>query len=179
MPRVTIRGYNDMDAIDGEGVPGGYPSRPARRVLARSLQGERVQSHVRLHPRSRNDDDFSQRYPRVLKRLGKRPDETPIDGEVIALDDDSGRSTCCGTTARRPRRLVFRPAAMIFAGKDHAANRYSGVGGFSSAAFSRIGRAGTLCAAARREPPGVDRVGWTVRRNRADDVREFHSVARS
>jgi DNA ligase D-like protein (predicted ligase) len=42
----------------------------------------------KLHLRSRNDNDFSLRYPGVLKGLAKLPDETVIDGEVIALDED-------------------------------------------------------------------------------------------
>jgi bifunctional non-homologous end joining protein LigD len=35
---------------------------------------------------SRNDNDFSGRYPQIVKALAKLPDETVIDGEVIALD---------------------------------------------------------------------------------------------
>jgi len=42
----------------------------------------------RLHLRSRNDNDFTQRYPAVLRGLAKMPDETVIDGEVVALDED-------------------------------------------------------------------------------------------
>ena len=38
--------------------------------------------------RSRNDNDFSVRYSAVMKGLAKLPDETVIDGEVIALDED-------------------------------------------------------------------------------------------
>src|ERR1700704_3219162 len=42
----------------------------------------------KLHLRSRNDNDFSLRYADVVKGLAKLPDETVIDGEVIALDDE-------------------------------------------------------------------------------------------
>ncbi len=41
-----------------------------------------------VHLRSRNDNDFSERYPGVVKGLAKMPDDTVIDGEVIAFDDD-------------------------------------------------------------------------------------------
>jgi bifunctional non-homologous end joining protein LigD len=41
-----------------------------------------------VHLRSRNDNDFSGRYPGVVKGLAKMPDDTVIDGEVIAFDDD-------------------------------------------------------------------------------------------
>ena len=39
---------------------------------------------VQLH--SRNDNDFSLRYHGIVKALQPMPDETVIDGEVIALD---------------------------------------------------------------------------------------------
>jgi bifunctional non-homologous end joining protein LigD len=42
----------------------------------------------KIHLRSRNGNDFSIRYAGVVKGLAKLPDETVIDGEVIALDDD-------------------------------------------------------------------------------------------
>jgi bifunctional non-homologous end joining protein LigD len=41
-----------------------------------------------VHLRSRNDNDFSIRYPGVVQGLAKLPDETVIDGEVITLDED-------------------------------------------------------------------------------------------
>lgn len=43
---------------------------------------------VRL--RSRNDNDFSTRYTKITEALKNLPDETVIDGEVVALDE-SGR----------------------------------------------------------------------------------------
>jgi DNA ligase D-like protein (predicted ligase) len=42
----------------------------------------------RIHLRSRNDNDFSLRYPAALKGLAKLPDETVIDGELVALDPE-------------------------------------------------------------------------------------------
>jgi DNA ligase D-like protein (predicted ligase) len=41
-----------------------------------------------VHLRSRNDNDFSVRYPGVVRGLAKMPDETAIDGELVALDED-------------------------------------------------------------------------------------------
>jgi ATP-dependent DNA ligase len=40
---------------------------------------------VRL--RSRNDNDFNGKYPTMAKALAALPDETVVDGEVVALDD--------------------------------------------------------------------------------------------
>jgi ATP-dependent DNA ligase len=44
----------------------------------------------KVHLRSRNDKDFSQRYLAIVKALSAIPDETVIDGEIVALDP-SGR----------------------------------------------------------------------------------------
>ena len=42
--------------------------------------------HVYL--RSRNDHDFNRQYSAVVKGLARLPDETIIDGEIIALDEE-------------------------------------------------------------------------------------------
>jgi DNA ligase D-like protein (predicted ligase) len=41
----------------------------------------------RVYLRSRNDNDFAGRYPAIVKALAGLPDETVIDGEVVALDE--------------------------------------------------------------------------------------------
>ncbi len=41
----------------------------------------------KVHIRSRNDNDFSVRYPGIVKALSSMPDDTVIDGEVVALDE--------------------------------------------------------------------------------------------
>jgi bifunctional non-homologous end joining protein LigD len=41
-----------------------------------------------VHLRSRNDNDFSLRYPGVVNGLAGLPDETVIDGEVVAFDEE-------------------------------------------------------------------------------------------
>jgi bifunctional non-homologous end joining protein LigD len=38
--------------------------------------------------RSRNDNDFNRRYPTVIPGLANLPNETVIDGEVVALDEE-------------------------------------------------------------------------------------------
>jgi hypothetical protein len=38
--------------------------------------------------RSLNDKNFGARYPGILKALAPIPDETVIDGEVVALDPE-------------------------------------------------------------------------------------------
>jgi DNA ligase D-like protein (predicted ligase) len=47
-----------------------------------------IKSRGKLHLRSRNDNDFNARYPVIVKSLASMPDETVIDGEVVALDEE-------------------------------------------------------------------------------------------
>jgi DNA ligase D-like protein (predicted ligase) len=42
----------------------------------------------KVHLRSRNDNSFNDRYPAVVRGLAGMPNETVIDGELLALDED-------------------------------------------------------------------------------------------
>jgi bifunctional non-homologous end joining protein LigD len=67
------------------------PDEPARWEYQLKLDGYRAiafKTGGKLYLRSRNDNDFSGRYPGVLRGLAKLPNETVIDGEIVALDDD-------------------------------------------------------------------------------------------
>jgi DNA ligase D-like protein (predicted ligase) len=46
-----------------------------------------IKSGGQVQLRSRNNNDFSLSYPVITKALGPMPDETVIDGEVVALDE--------------------------------------------------------------------------------------------
>jgi bifunctional non-homologous end joining protein LigD len=74
----------------------------------------------KLHLRSRNDNDFSKRYPGVVKGLAKLPSETVIDGEVVAFDAD-GRPSFNALqnqgSAETPI-IYFAFDLMILAGRD-------------------------------------------------------------
>src|SRR4051812_17292535 len=73
-----------------------------------------------LHLRSRNDNDFTVRYANVLKGLAKLPDETVIDGEVIALDDGGRPSfnTLQNYGSSKTPVLYFVFDVMVLAGRD-------------------------------------------------------------
>jgi bifunctional non-homologous end joining protein LigD len=46
-----------------------------------------VKTGGRVLLRSRNNKDFNRKYPALVQALAPMPDETVIDGEVVALDD--------------------------------------------------------------------------------------------
>jgi bifunctional non-homologous end joining protein LigD len=46
-----------------------------------------IKTGGKVHLRSRNDNDFNARYPGIVKALANLPDETVIDGEIVALDE--------------------------------------------------------------------------------------------
>jgi ATP-dependent DNA ligase len=47
--------------------------------------GIKIGGEIRLS--SRNDKDFNRKYPTIARALAGLPDETVIDGEVLALDE--------------------------------------------------------------------------------------------
>jgi len=71
-----------------------------------------------LNPGRATTKDFGIRYPGILKALAPMPDETVIDGEVVALDSKAGRlSTCCKLRLRpRSRSILLRNLIMLSSG---------------------------------------------------------------
>jgi DNA ligase D-like protein (predicted ligase) len=67
------------------------PDEQARWDYQLKLDGYRAiafKSGNTVYLRSRNDNDFSKRYPAVVRGLANLPDDTVIDGEVVALDGE-------------------------------------------------------------------------------------------
>jgi ATP-dependent DNA ligase len=67
------------------------PDEPAKWEYQLKLDGYRAiafKTGNKVHLRSRNDNDFSRRYPAVVQGLAKLPNETVIDGELVALDEN-------------------------------------------------------------------------------------------
>jgi len=67
------------------------PDDASRWLYQLKLDGYRAIAYKtggKLHLRSRNNKDFASRYPAVVSGLAKLPDETIIDGEVVAFDEE-------------------------------------------------------------------------------------------
>jgi ATP-dependent DNA ligase len=45
-----------------------------------------IKTGGKVQLRSRNNNDFNSRYPSVVRALSSLPNETVIDGEIVALD---------------------------------------------------------------------------------------------
>jgi bifunctional non-homologous end joining protein LigD len=50
------------------------------------FRAQAIKSAGEVHLRSRTNKDFGRKYPTIVKVLGEMPDETVVDGEVVALD---------------------------------------------------------------------------------------------
>src|SRR5579863_4894111 len=88
MPRKEARAkfFEPMLLLRTEKLPEG-----PEWLMELKLDGYRalaIKSVGRVQLRSRNDNDFNSRYPGIVKALASMPDETVIDGEVVALDQD-------------------------------------------------------------------------------------------
>jgi bifunctional non-homologous end joining protein LigD len=78
-----------------------------------------IKTAGKVHLRSRNDKDFNARYPGIVKALAAMPDETVIDGEVVALDGDGKPSfNALQNSASRADLHYFIFDLLILKGQD-------------------------------------------------------------
>jgi bifunctional non-homologous end joining protein LigD len=102
---------------------GTLPDDASRWIYELKLDGYRAvafKSGGRIYLRSRNDRDFAPRYPGVVAGLAGLPDETVIDGEVVALDEDGRPSfNALQNYGSAPAALLFYVFdLMMLAGRD-------------------------------------------------------------
>ena len=55
-------------------------------------RGIGIRSNGRAHLASRNGKNFSERFPTITRALNRLPEETVIDGEIVAVNEDGLRS---------------------------------------------------------------------------------------
>jgi bifunctional non-homologous end joining protein LigD len=82
--KTTARFIEPMLLLRMEKLPDGTAS-----VHELKFDGYRslaIKTAGKIQLRSRNDNDFNARYPSIVAGLAPLPDETVIDGEVVALD---------------------------------------------------------------------------------------------
>jgi DNA ligase D-like protein (predicted ligase) len=79
-----------------------------------------IKSGGNVQLRSRNDNDFSSRYSSIVRALRRMPDETVIDGEVVALDNEGRPSfNFLQTYASTDTALIYYVFdVLILAGRD-------------------------------------------------------------
>jgi DNA ligase D-like protein (predicted ligase) len=79
-----------------------------------------IKSGGNVQLRSRNDNDFSSRYSSIVRALRRMPDETVIDGEVVALDNEGRPSfNFLQTYASTDTTLIYYVFdVLILAGRD-------------------------------------------------------------
>src|SRR5262245_30418668 len=72
-----------------------------------------------VHLRSRNDNDFTRRYAGVVRGLAKMPNETVIDGEIVAFDEDGRPSFNALQNYESGAAVIYYVFdVMILAGRD-------------------------------------------------------------
>src|SRR5215831_12771709 len=74
----------------------------------------------RVHLRSRNNKDFNGRYPAIVEALSAMPDETVIDGEIVAVDE-SGRpsfNSLQNYAGGKNRLLYYVFDVLVLSGQD-------------------------------------------------------------
>jgi bifunctional non-homologous end joining protein LigD len=83
------------------------------------FRAEAIKSGGQVHLRSRNDKDFNGKYPAIVQALAAMPDETVIDGEIVALDELGRPSFNALQNGSSIAPLIFYAFdVMILAGRD-------------------------------------------------------------
>jgi ATP-dependent DNA ligase len=92
----------------------------ALRTQAGRLPRHRFKRQGTLYLRSRNNEDFCGRYPGVVTALAKLPDDTVIDGELVAFDHDGRPSfNALQNYGSAPAPVVYYAFdVMVLAGRD-------------------------------------------------------------
>ena len=99
------------------------PDDPAKWEYQLKLDGYRAiafKSNDTIQLRSRNDNDFTKRYPAVVRGLAKLPNDTVIDGEIVALDAEGRPSfnALQNSNGSRTSIVYYVFDVIVLAGRD-------------------------------------------------------------
>jgi bifunctional non-homologous end joining protein LigD len=115
---MAARFFNPMLLLRTDSLPAGE-----QWLYELKLDGYRAVAFKRnggVHLRSRNDKNFNGSYPAVVTALARLPDDTVIDGEIVAFDEEGRPSFNAlqnnGANATPIAYYVFD--VMVLAGKD-------------------------------------------------------------
>jgi ATP-dependent DNA ligase len=114
-----------------------------------------------VHLRSLNDNDFNVRYSAIVKALARLPDNTVIDGEVVAFDQDGRPSFNAlqhyGAAPAPVMYYVFD--VMMLAGRDVMREPMEKRRELlEKESVAQADRASQVRAVTRCKPPGADHV---------------------
>jgi ATP-dependent DNA ligase len=89
-------------------------------AMKRSWTALAFKTGGKLSLRSRNDNDFALRYPSIAKALASLPDDTAVDGEIVALDEAGKPSfnALQNYGSSKPDLIYYIFDVMVLAGKD-------------------------------------------------------------
>ncbi len=118
VPKAKARFIEPMLLLRTENLPEG-----PEWLYELKLDGYRglaIRTGGQVQLRSRNDNDFSVRYPAIAAALKSMPDETVIDGEVVALDEEGKPSfnLLQNYGSSKPQLIYYVFDALMIAGKD-------------------------------------------------------------
>ena len=123
-----------------------------------------------LSLRSRNDNDFSLRYGAIAEALSQLPNDTAIDGEIVALDE-AGRpsfNTLQNHGSTHPDLFYFVFDVLILGGKDVRGERLDVRQGLlESRVLSKLSEPVRLCAELCADLPDLVR---SVREQRLEGL---------
>jgi DNA ligase D-like protein (predicted ligase) len=116
-PQANARFIEPMLLQRSERLPEGTPW--LYELKLDGFRAQAIKSGGRVRLRSRNDKDFNGKYPSIVQALVAMPDETVIDGEIVALDESGRPSFSALQNGSTSAALIFYVFdVMILAGKD-------------------------------------------------------------
>jgi hypothetical protein len=129
----TPRFIEPMLLLPAERLPEGLGWAYELKLDGYRALGIKTGGEVRL--RSRNDKDFNRKYPAITRALAALPNETVIDGEVVALDPDGRPSFSALQNGAAGATIVYYVFdVMVLGGRNVMGEPLSGVNYF----FGRV-----------------------------------------